>query len=178
MYKFKSYGRKIYIYSYVVALVLSFLTTGFYSTGLEETVEWIVTIFEGALITFMYFTPIKENLVNEKNICTSYLYNLLTGCPIGKVAKEGVEALPTIMQKIEETFGPTWAKIKNFFGGDDVTTVAKKGEFNFPHGLTHAIVRASIRKLCDGKDMMHVKKFQVGKFLKINLKKSQYLKTK
>ena len=78
-------------------------------------------------------------------ICTIFL----TGCPIGKVAKEGVEALPTIMQKIDETFGPTWAKIKNFFGGDDVTTVAKKGEFNFPHGLTHAIVRASIRKLCD-----------------------------
>ncbi len=60
LYKFKSYGRKIYIYSYVVALVLSFLTTGFYYTGLEETIEWIATIFEGALITFMYFTPIKE----------------------------------------------------------------------------------------------------------------------
>ena len=41
LYKFKSYGRKIYIYSYVVALVLSFLTTGFYYTGLEETIEWI-----------------------------------------------------------------------------------------------------------------------------------------
>ena len=60
LYKFKSYGRKIYIYSYVVALALSFLTTGSYSTGLEDTLDWIVTIFEGALITFMYFTPIKE----------------------------------------------------------------------------------------------------------------------
>lgn len=60
LYKFKSYGRKIYIYSYVVVLALSFLTTGSYSTGLEDTLDWIVTIFEGALITFMYFTPIKE----------------------------------------------------------------------------------------------------------------------
>lgn len=79
-------------------------------------------------------------------ICTIFL----TGCNIGKVVKEGAEALPIIMQKIEETFGPTWFKIKNFFGDEDITTIAKKGEFNFPPGLTHAMVRASIRKLCDG----------------------------
>ena len=60
LYKFKSYGRKIYIYSYIITLALSFLTTGFYSTGLEDTLDWIVSIFEGALITFMYFTPIKD----------------------------------------------------------------------------------------------------------------------
>ena len=60
LYKFKSYGRKIYIYSYVVVLALSSLTTGLYSTGLEDILDWIVTIFEGALITFMYFTPIKD----------------------------------------------------------------------------------------------------------------------
>ena len=60
LYKFKKSGKKIFIYSYVIIILISFLTSGSYYSGLAETVDWIATVLDGALIVFLYFTPIKE----------------------------------------------------------------------------------------------------------------------
>ena len=60
LYKFKKSGKKFFIYSYVIILLISFFTSGNYYSGLTETVDWIVTALDGAVIVFLYFTPIKE----------------------------------------------------------------------------------------------------------------------
>ena len=79
------------------------------------------------------------------NLCTIFL----TGCPIGKIVKEAPDVIPIIVQKIDETVTPIWTNIKKIFGSEDASTISKPNVSYFPKGLTHAIVRSSIRQLCN-----------------------------
>ena len=42
-----------------------------------------------------------------------------------------------------------WNSIRKFFGSEDTATISKPTVSYFPKGLTHAIVRSSIRQLCN-----------------------------
>ena len=60
LYKFKKLGKNMFIYSIAVLFVTTSFTTGTYFTGLNEAFVWIEYAFDGAIIVFLYFTPIKE----------------------------------------------------------------------------------------------------------------------
>ena len=60
LYKFKKSGKNIFIYSVVTIIVISSFTTGSFFTGLNESFNWIEYAFDGAIIVFLYFTPIKD----------------------------------------------------------------------------------------------------------------------
>ena len=60
MYKFKKSGKKMFVYSFTALLIVMSLTYGSFATGLSDIISGIGWVFEGVILTFLYFTPIKD----------------------------------------------------------------------------------------------------------------------
>ena len=60
LYTFKKFGKKLFIYCFIILMILSLTSYGTYYTGVEEFFALLSYVFEGIIIAFLYFTPIKE----------------------------------------------------------------------------------------------------------------------
>ena len=60
LFTFKKFGKKLFIYCFVIIMILSLTSYGTYYTGVEEFLTLLSYVFEGIIIAFLYFTPIKE----------------------------------------------------------------------------------------------------------------------
>ena len=60
MYKFKSYGKKLYIYLLVFFTLLNLVLGNVAFSAVEITLYEISLMLNGALVIFLYFTPIKQ----------------------------------------------------------------------------------------------------------------------
>jgi len=60
LYKFKPIGKQIYVYSLVIVII--FLLPFFHdiSSGPMYVIDLIGTILSGIILSFLYFTPIKD----------------------------------------------------------------------------------------------------------------------
>ena len=60
LFTFKKFGKKLFIYCFIILMILSLTSYGTYYTGVEEFLTLLSYVFEGIIIAFLYFTPIKE----------------------------------------------------------------------------------------------------------------------
>ena len=60
LFTFKKFGKKLFIYCFIIIMILSLTSYGTYYTGVEEFLTLLSYVFEGVIIAFLYFTPIKE----------------------------------------------------------------------------------------------------------------------
>tara|TARA_B100001057_G_scaffold97398_1_gene94175 strand:- start:944 stop:1366 length:423 start_codon:yes stop_codon:yes gene_type:complete len=60
LFTFKKFGKKLFIYCFIIIMILSLISYGTYYTGVEEFLALLSYVFEGIIIAFLYFTPIKE----------------------------------------------------------------------------------------------------------------------
>ena len=60
LFTFKKFGKKLFIYCFIILMILSLTSYGTYYTGVEEFFALLSYVFEGIIIAFLYFTPIKE----------------------------------------------------------------------------------------------------------------------
>ena len=60
LYNFKPIGKKLYVYSLVVMLILFIFNKGDVLSGPLQSMDYFGSLLEGIIICFLYFTPIKE----------------------------------------------------------------------------------------------------------------------
>ena len=60
LYKFKSIGKQIYVYSLVIIIIFLLLFFHDISSGPMYVIDLIGTILSGIILSFLYFTPIKD----------------------------------------------------------------------------------------------------------------------
>ena len=60
LYYFKPIGKKLYIYSLIVLFILFIFDKGDVISGPLQLMDYFGSLLEGAIICFLYFTPIKE----------------------------------------------------------------------------------------------------------------------
>ena len=60
LFTFKKFDKKLFIYCFIILMILSLTSYGTYYTGVEEFLTLLSYVFEGIIIAFLYFTPIKE----------------------------------------------------------------------------------------------------------------------
>lgn len=60
LFTFKKFGKKLFIYCYIFLMIFTLVTYGGYYSGVEEFITLLSYVFEGLIIAFLYFTPIKE----------------------------------------------------------------------------------------------------------------------
>ena len=60
LFTFKKFGKKLFIICYIILLIYLPFTYGYYYSGVEELIALLSYLFEGLIIAFLYFTPIKE----------------------------------------------------------------------------------------------------------------------
>ena len=60
LYKFKSIGKKIYIILFIVLWVLSLLSPPYATDSWLYVLEGLGFTISGAILVFLYFTPIKK----------------------------------------------------------------------------------------------------------------------
>lgn len=60
LFTFKKFGKKLFIYCFIILMIFSLTSYGTYYTGIDEFLALLSYVFEGIIIAFLYFTPIKE----------------------------------------------------------------------------------------------------------------------
>ena len=60
LYKFKPIGKQIYVYSLVIVIIFLLLFFHDISSGPMYVIDLIGTILSGIILSFLYFTPIKD----------------------------------------------------------------------------------------------------------------------
>lgn len=60
LYNFKKNGKKIYIITFVILTLMGFLTGPLAADPLTYVIEGLSATLNGALIVFLYFTPISK----------------------------------------------------------------------------------------------------------------------
>lgn len=60
LYNFKNNGKKIYIISFIILILMGFLTGPLAADPLTYVIEGLSATLNGALIVFLYFTPISK----------------------------------------------------------------------------------------------------------------------
>ena len=60
LYKFKSIGKQIYVYSLVIMIIFLLLFFHDISSGPMFVIDVIGIILSGIILSFLYFTPIKD----------------------------------------------------------------------------------------------------------------------
>lgn len=60
LYNFKKNGKKIYIITFVILILMGFLTGPLAADPLTYVIEGLSATLNGALIVFLYFTPISK----------------------------------------------------------------------------------------------------------------------
>ena len=65
LYRFMSFGKPLYTFVIIAVLLVSIFSGPTISTGLGDAIDWIETLIEGAILTFLYFTPIKDKFKSQ-----------------------------------------------------------------------------------------------------------------
>jgi len=65
LYRFMSFGKPLYTFIIIAILLVSIFSGPTISTGLGDAIDWIETLIEGAILTFLYFTPIKDKFKSQ-----------------------------------------------------------------------------------------------------------------
>ena len=60
LYKFKPFGKKLFVYVFIISAIVGFFTGPLASNAFVLSLGILIMALEGAIITFLYFTPIKE----------------------------------------------------------------------------------------------------------------------
>ena len=60
MYKFKSYAKRLYIYLLIFFTLLNLFLGNVAFSAFEITLYEVSLMLNGALVIFLYFTPIKQ----------------------------------------------------------------------------------------------------------------------
>jgi hypothetical protein len=60
LYNFKPIGKKLYVYSLVVMLILFIFNKGDVLSGPLQSMDYFGSLLEGIIICFLYFSPIRE----------------------------------------------------------------------------------------------------------------------
>ena len=60
LYKFKPFGKKLFVYVFIISTIIGFFTGGLAFLAFALNLVILIIALEGAIITFLYFTPIKE----------------------------------------------------------------------------------------------------------------------
>ena len=60
LYKFKPFGKKLFVYVFIISTIIGFFTGALASNALGQNLSMLIVTLDGAIFTFLYFTPIKE----------------------------------------------------------------------------------------------------------------------
>ena len=60
LYKFKPFGKKLFVYVFIISTIIAFFTGALASNAFVQNLSMLIVALDGAIITFLYFTPIKE----------------------------------------------------------------------------------------------------------------------
>tara|TARA_Y100000031_G_C7977542_1_gene273261 strand:+ start:145 stop:555 length:411 start_codon:yes stop_codon:yes gene_type:complete len=60
LYRFKPFGKKLFIYTFVITLIVGFFDGDFASSAITTNLSFLAANIEGAIIVFLYFSPIKK----------------------------------------------------------------------------------------------------------------------
>ena len=60
LYKFKPFGKKLFVYVFIISTIIGFFTGALASNAFVQNLSMLIVTSDGAIITFLYFTPIKE----------------------------------------------------------------------------------------------------------------------
>ena len=60
LYKFKPFGKKLFVYVFIISTIISFFTGALATNAFVFNLTILIAALEGAIIAFLYFTPIKE----------------------------------------------------------------------------------------------------------------------
>ena len=65
LYRFMSFGKPLYTFVIIAIILVSIFSGPTISTGLGGAIDWIETLIEGAILTFLYFSPIKDKFIKQ-----------------------------------------------------------------------------------------------------------------
>ena len=60
LYKFKPFGKKLFVYVFIISTIIAFFTGALASNAFVINLAILIAALDGAIIAFLYFTPIKE----------------------------------------------------------------------------------------------------------------------
>ena len=60
LYKFKPFGKKLFVYVFIISTIIAFFTGALASNAFVLNLAILLAALDGAIIAFLYFTPIKE----------------------------------------------------------------------------------------------------------------------
>ena len=60
LYKFKPFGKKLFVYVFIISTIFGFFTGALASNAFVINLAILIAALDGAIIAFLYFTPIKE----------------------------------------------------------------------------------------------------------------------
>ena len=60
LYKFKPFGKKLFVYVFIISTIIGFFTGALAFNAFVFNLSLLILALEGAIIAFLYFTPIKE----------------------------------------------------------------------------------------------------------------------
>jgi len=60
LYRFKPFGKKLFVYVFIISTIIGFFTGALASNAFGQNLSMLIVTLDGAIITFLYFTPIKE----------------------------------------------------------------------------------------------------------------------
>ena len=60
LYRFKPFGKKLFVYVFIISTIIDFFTGALATNAFVFNLSMLVTALDGAIIAFLYFTPIKE----------------------------------------------------------------------------------------------------------------------
>ena len=65
LYRFMNFGKPLFTFVIIAILLVSIFSGPIISTGLGSAIDWIETLIEGAILTFLYFSPIKDKFIKQ-----------------------------------------------------------------------------------------------------------------
>ena len=65
LYRFMSFGKPLFTFVIIAILLVSIFSGPTISTALGSVIDSIEYIIEGAILTFLYFTPIKDKFKSQ-----------------------------------------------------------------------------------------------------------------
>ena len=65
LYRFMSFGKPLFTFVIIAILLVSIFSGPTISTALGDAIDWIQSLIEGAILTFLYFTPIKDKFKSQ-----------------------------------------------------------------------------------------------------------------
>ena len=60
LYRFKPFGKKLFVYVFIISITIDFFTGALATNAFVFNLSLLIAALDGAIIAFLYFTPIKE----------------------------------------------------------------------------------------------------------------------